>query len=233
MAYVEQVANAEVHAVFGPYALQQKLAGVTAFQHTEEQTVKRLGMNNFGGTGPVAITDDYQGESGQVTIEGIDGDKALIALMNGNPPATHVVDNPKNRYPLYLVSNAYDEDGTTPLRGDFVSYAKFENTARPVGPDARSYNFQAKWAKVFHGKKIAIQVFDGNATPVTALTLTTSAYQDPDDQMIALAVLRQTQNTRTVKPLAKTTDYTETTSVITLLTGLAATEKAIVIYAVA
>jgi hypothetical protein len=234
MAYVEKLKNAELHAVFGPYALAQKFAGITKFGHTSERQVNRRGAQNFGGLGPVAIDDMYLGESGSIEYEGLNADNILQALLNGADPATWVVDNAKNNFPLYLVCNVFDEDGTTPLLSRFVSYAVFENKARQVGPDARSLNFQAMWAKEFKGKKIAIDVFTGNATPVTALTLAAAAYQDASDSnKIALAVLRQTQNTKTVKPLALTTDYTETTSAITLLTGLGATEKGLVISVVA
>lgn len=231
MGYIEQVSKAELHAIFGPYAYSEKIAGVTAFSHTQEQTVTRHGANNFGGTGPVAVTHNYQGESGSITIEGTQGDSILAALVSGVDPATFVVDNPKNRFPLYFVSNSYDEDGATPIAGHIVIYAKIENTPRPVGPDARSYNFQAKSSKVFHGKKIAIDAFPGNATPVTSLVLTDAAFEDPDDSTYAQLVLRQTTGTKTVTVLTKGTDYTETASTITLTTGLTATEKAIVVYA--
>lgn len=227
---IEQLANAELHIVFGPQALSQKVPGVTAFQHTAEQTVTRRGQNNMGNSGPVAITDQYQGETGSVTIEGADGDKILSALLNGVDPTTFVMDSPKTRYPLYLVSNAYDEDGVTPLAGHFVDYAKFENNPRPVGPDARSHNFQAILGKVFYGKKIIVQVFPGNAVPVTALALSDTAMADPEDGSFAMLVLKQTAGNKTVTRLKKTTDYTETSGVVTLLVGIGATEKALVVF---
>jgi hypothetical protein len=233
MGYIEEVARADFHAAFGPYAYQEKIPGVTAFSTNSETTVTRRGAQNFGNTGPVAVTSTYMGEAGSVTIEGIEGYNALKALWNGDPVATHVVDDPKRNFPLYLVANSYDEDGTTPLTGRFVSFTKVENKGHAVSPDAKSYNFQGRWAKEFKGKKIVIQVFAGNAIPVTVLTLANAAYQDPNDSMIALAVLRQTSGTKTVTPLAKTTDYTETTSAITLLSGATATEKVLVVYAVA
>lgn len=230
MPYIEDVANAELHLIFGPYAVQQKVPGVTGFQHTPEQTVTRRGANNFGNTGPVAITDNYQGETGSITVEGTEAERIIAALLGGVDPATLAfTDDPKVRFPLFIVSNAYDDDNTTPVKGSFVHYAKFENTPRPVGPDARSYNFQAMRSKDVFGKAIAIQVFDGNAVPVTALTLASQAMAD-NDNSFALLVLRQTQGTKTVTVLKKTTDYTETNSVITLLSGLTATEKALVVY---
>lgn len=227
---IEQAANAELHAVMGPYVQSSSIPGVTAFQHTSEQTVTRRGQNNFGNSGPIAITDQYMGESGSLTIEGEDGEAILAALLNGVAPASFVMDDPKVRYPLYLVSNAYDEDGTTPIAGHFVKYAKFENNPRPVGPDARTHNFQALLATVFHGKKVIIDTFDGNAVPVTALTLSQTAYQNPNNSTYALVVLRQTTGTKTVSVLALTTGYTETSTAITLVSGLTATEKATVIY---
>lgn len=229
MAYIEETANAELHLIFGPYALQQKVPGVTGFQHVSEQTVTRRGQNNFGNTGPVAITDSYQGETGSITLEGAEAEKILAALLSGADPATFVTDNPKTRFPLYVVSNTYDDDGVTPIKGSLVHYAKFENTPRPVGPDARSYNFQAMRAKDFFGKVVKVQVFAGNATPVTVLTLGDTALAD-DAGDYAQLVLRQTENTKTVTILKKTTDYTEASGAVTLLSGLTATEKALVIY---
>ncbi|MFO7172055.1 MAG: hypothetical protein DIU70_003670 [Bacillota bacterium] len=232
MAYIEEVKNAEVTLIFGPFAVAEKVPGVTAFQHTPEHQVQRRGASNFGGRGPVAITSDYQGESGSITIEGIEGDRMLAAILSGEDPAQFVVEDPRRRFPIYIISNSYDDDGVTPLVGHYVHYCKFENQPRPVGPDARSYNFQGLWSKVFHGKKVVYEVFDGAATPVTALNLSQTAFQDPEDQTVALAVLRQTQNTKSVKVLKKGTDYTETESTITLTQGLAENERALVIYVV-
>lgn len=226
---IEQPKVAELHLIFGPYAHASKVPGVTAFPYTDEAEVTRRGANNFGNAGPLEITEQYQGVAGSFTIEGSEGEDIVQAIVSGVDPATFTVDNPKKRFPFYIISNAYEEDGVTPLRGHFINFAKLAGTPAQVGPDARTYNFQAKSSKRSKGKKIVYEVFNGNATPVTALTLGNQALQD-DDGNYALLVLRQTQNTKTVKILKKTTDYTETSSAITLKSGLTASERGVVIY---
>ncbi|MHB1418481.1 MAG: hypothetical protein ACYCX4_02675 [Bacillota bacterium] len=230
---IEQAKVSELALIFGPYAYQEDVSGVTAFQYTDESETTRRGANNFGNTGPLNITDSYQGVNGSFTLEGADGEDQLQAIISGTPLASFVLDNPKRRYPFYIVSNAYEEDGSTPVRGHFIDYAKLAGTPAQVGPDARTYNFQAKASKRARAKKVVIKVFDGNAVPVTALSLAEEAYADGDGNM-ALLVLRQTTGTKTVTRLVKTTDYTEATvanvTTVTLVSGLAATEKALVVY---
>lgn len=226
---IEQPKVAELHLIFGPYAYYDKVPGVTGFTYTDEAEVTRRGAGNFGNNGPLEITESYQGVAGSFTIEGSEGEDIVQAIISGVDPSTFTVDNPKKRFPFYIIGNAYEEDGTTPLRGHFINFAKIAGTPAQIGPDARTYNFQGKTSKRSKGRKMAYQVFNGNATPVTVLTLTNAALQD-DDSNYALLVLRQTQGTKTVKILKKTTDYTETSSAITLISGLTATEKAIVVY---
>jgi hypothetical protein len=226
---IEQAKVSELHLIFGPYASCLNIPGVTALNYTDEMEVTRRGANNFGNIGPIAITDGYQGINGSFTIEGAEGEDQLQAIVNGTPLADFKVDNPQKRYPFYIVSNAYEEDGITPIRGHFVNYAKLSGMPSQVGPDARTYNFQAKKSKRSRGKKIMAEVFNGAVSPVTVLTLGGTALQD-DENNYALLVLRQTENTKTVTVLKKTTHYTETASAITLLSGLVATEKALVIY---
>lgn len=226
---IEQAKVAELHLIFGPYAAYSDVPGVTDFKYNDEANVTRRGQDNFGNQGPLAITDSYQGVSGSFSLEGSAAEDILQAIISGTPPASFAVDNPKKRYPFYIISNAYEEDDVTPLRGHFINYAKLSGTPAMVGPDARTYNFQAKSSKRAKGKKILYQVFDGNATPVTVLTLSSSALAD-DDGNYALLVLRQTESTKTVSILQKTTHYTEAAGAITLLSGLTATEKALVIF---
>jgi len=63
------------------------------------------------------------------------------------------------------------------------------------------------------------------------LTLSSTALQDPVTSNYALLVLRQASNaTKVVTVLKKTTDYTETGTVVTLVSGLVTGEKALVVF---
>lgn len=121
---IEQSKVAEFSLIFGPFAMKEKVPGVTAFTYTDEAEVTRRGANNFGNQGPLEITDMYQGVSGSFTIEGSEGEDIVQAIISGTDPTTFVVDDPKVRFPFYIVSNAYEEDGITPIRGHFINYAK-------------------------------------------------------------------------------------------------------------
>ena len=227
---VEQVKFAELHLVFGPYAYRENVPGVTDFEYDDESETQRVGANSFGARGPIAITDFYQGVQGRFNVVGSDGEAIVLAIANGEDPAQFSVDNPLRRYYFFIAATAYDEDGITPTWCHVIWEAKLNGPPLRIGPDARQYQFQAKRSKRIKGRRVRIQVYSGAATPVTSLPFAATPQQD-DEGNFALVLLRQTQGSKVVRLLRKGVDYTETSTAITLTQGLAANERALVIYA--
>ncbi|MCQ4363141.1 hypothetical protein KQR54_18755 [Mycobacterium gordonae] len=229
MAY-EQARQSELILVAGPVAWG-KIPVVTEFGYTHESDVTRRGQGSFGAHGPRGITEVYNGIAGTFSHDGPEGESAVDAITTMQDPADFVTGDVSNRYPFYIIANAYEEDGETPIRGHFVEYAKLNAAPRAVaGTSAMQRAFQAKYARDFAGKKVTVKAFAGASTPVTSLALSPNAFAYEAGKF-ALLVLRQTLTSKSVKVLQLTTDFTETNSAITLLTGLAATESAIVVYA--
>lgn len=236
---VRQNKNSKLFIVGGPYAYGE-IPGVQAFGYDPQRKLERRGMNTFSGDGPVAITDQFEGVTGSFDVEGIDGETAVMAYASMQAIEDFVSYHPNANYPIYLVAKNFADDGSTPLSCDFIDTAKIGSLKRGVITGNAQFPFEAlKYREVF-GKEIIIQEFAGNATPVTALTLSSTAKALEDkggNDYYALAVLIQSQNTTTVRRLAKATVaavgfYSETASAITLATedGLTATQKALVIW---
>ncbi len=228
----EQARTSELILVTGPYAWGT-IPGVTEFGYTHESDVTRRGQGSFGSHGPRGITEIYNGIAGNFSLEGSEGEDAVTAISTCQDPAGFVFGDVSNRYPMYLVSNAFEEDGVSPIRGHFVEYAKLNGMPKAVaGTSAVQYAFQAKFARDYAGKKVVVEVFSGDETPVTALSFGTTPYAHEVGKY-ALLILQQTENEKSVKVLSLTTDFTETDTAITLVSGLAETEKALVIYVAA
>ncbi len=236
---VRQNKNSKLFIIGGPYA-HGEIPGVQAFGYDPQRKLERRGMNTFSGDGPVAITDNFEGVTGSFDVDGVEGETAVMAYASMQAVTGFVSYHPNHNYPLYLVAKNFADDGVTPLSCDFIDTAKIGTLKRGVITGAAQFPFEAlKYREVF-GKEIIIQNFAGNATPVTALTLsaTAKALEDKDgNDFYALAVLIQTEGTTTVRRLEKATVaaagfYSETSSAVTLATGdgLTATQKALVVW---
>lgn len=226
----EQARTSELFLIGGPNAWGS-IPGVTEFGYTHESDVTRRGQGSFGANGPRGITEQYNGISGNFSEEGPEGEDAVNAIVTMQDPASFVTGDMSNRYPFYIVANAFEEDGVTPIRSHFVEYAKLSGAPKAVaGSNAMQFAFQAKFARDFSKKKLMAKVFAGNETPVTSLSLGSDTAYEFDGTHYALLVLRQSASSKTVKVLKLTTDFTETDSAITLVSGLTATEKALVVW---
>lgn len=226
----EQPRQSKLILIAGPNAWGA-IPGVTEFGYTHESDVTRRGQGSFGANGPRGITEVYNGISGNFSEEGPEGEDAVNAIATMQDPASFVTGDMSNRYPFYIVGLAYEEDGVTPIRSHYVEYAKLGGAPKAVaGQNAMQFSFQAMSARDFAKKEIKIQTFPGNATPVTSLSLGSDTAYAYDGTNYALLVMRQSTNSKTVKVLKLGTDYTETDEAITLTTGLAATEKALVVW---
>lgn len=236
---VRQNKNSKLFVIGGPYAYGE-IPGVQAFGYDPQRKLERRGNNSFSGDGPIAVTDNFEGVTGSLDVEGVDGEKAVMAYASMQALPDFVSYHPNNNFPVYLVAKNFADDGTTPLSCDFVDTAKIGSLKRGVITGAAQFPFEAlKYREVFD-KEIIIQEFAGNATPVTALNLSSTAQALKDKagaDYYALAVLKQAQNSTTVKRLLKAATaaagyYSETSSAITLAAadGLAATEKGLVIW---
>lgn len=227
----EQNPNSHLTLIGAPYAWGE-LPGVQAFGYNQLRTVTRRGTKTFGTAGPSGITKNYEGVSGTFDVEGTDGENAVLAYASRTALASFVSYDPvAGLMPAYLVANIFDDDGETPLRSHLVYNAELGQLARGLPDNARQFSFEALKAREFAGKQIIVQEFNGNATPVTALTLSSTALQDPVTGNYALLVLRQASSaTKVVTVLKKTTDYTETGTAVTLVSGLTTNEKALVFF---
>lgn len=160
--------------------------------------------------------------------------KALKAYLQGVAPASFVAWNPAAQKDAYFWGNEKDRNSGKIYKSFFVCGAVFDGDGNQVngsGSD-RALSGQALLAMEFEA---ALQVdrIPGNATPVTTLTPTKTTmlpWPSQDGDKYALAVLRQDAN-GTLTLLDKALgDYTETDSGVTLTTGLAAGEAALLFY---
>ncbi|MBC9783548.1 hypothetical protein H1S01_03350 [Heliobacterium chlorum] len=237
---LRQNKNSHLFMIGGPYAWGE-IPDTQAFGFDPQRKVERRGNNTFGGRGPVAITDNYEGVTGSFEVEGTRGEKTALAYANRKQPSAFINDPPHTNMPIYLVSKDFDDDGVTPLGGSVIDTAKIGNKQRGVRTGNVQFPFEAlTYAEVFD-KEIIIQEFDGEATAVTTLDLSDDAAPLDDGNggtFYAILVLIQAQNSKQVKRLTKGTAaaagvYTETASAITLHSsdGLGPNTKAIVVYA--
>lgn len=229
----EQARQSELILIAGANAWGT-IPGATEFGYTHESDVTRRGAGSFGANGPRGMTEVYNGVSGNFSVEGSEGEDAINAIATMQSPTGFVTGDMSNRYPFFIVANAYQEDGVTPIRSHFVKTAKLSGAPKDVaGTAAKQFAFQALFGQDFAGKKVMVKEFPGAATPVTSLSLATDnafAFDPVDATKFALLILRQSTSSKSVKVLAKTTDYTETATAITLISGLTTTEKAIVVW---
>ncbi|HBX22672.1 MAG TPA: hypothetical protein DEF34_03390 [Desulfotomaculum sp.] len=236
---VRQNKNSELHVIGGPFAYGE-IPGVQAFGYDPQRTLQRRGNNTFSGDGPVAITDNFEGVTGSFDVEGVDGEKAVMAYAARQALASFVSGHPTSNMPVFIVAKNFDDDKVTPLGCDFIDTAKIGTLRRGVITGAAQFPFEALNYREVFDKEILIEEVAGAATPVTALTLgeTAAALKDKDgNDYYALAVLIQTQDSAVVKRLLKAETavagyFSETSTAITLHAddGLAATDKALVVY---
>ncbi|MTI83436.1 MAG: hypothetical protein FH756_05895 [Firmicutes bacterium] len=235
---VRQNKNSKLFVIGGPNAYGE-IPGVQAFGYDPQRTLQRRGTNTFSGDGPVAITDNFEGVTGSFDIEGVEGEKAVMAYAARQDLTTFVSYHPSNNMPVYIVAKNFDDDGVTPLSCDFIDTAKIGTLRRGVITNAAQFPFEALKYKEVFDNEIVIEEFDGAATPVTDLTLsgTATALKDKDgNTYYALLVLKQTSG-GTVERLeladvAADGYYSETETAITLSTddGLNTDDKALVVY---
>jgi len=236
---VRQNKNSKLFIIGSPNAYGE-IPGVQAFGYDPQRTLQRRGINTFSGDGPVAITDNFEGVTGSFDVEGVDGEKAVMAYAARQALTSFVSYHPSNNMPVYIVAKNFDDDGVTPLSCDFIDTAKIGTLRRGVITSAAQFPFEALNYKEVFGKEIVIEEFEGAATPVTSLTLgnTAAALKDKDgNDYYALLVLRQVSGSTAVERLKKADTasdgyYSETSTAITLSTedGLATGDKALVVY---
>lgn len=238
---VRQNKNSKLFIIGAPMAYGE-IPGVQAFGYDPQRRLERRGINTFSGDGPVAITDSFEGVTGSFDVEGVDGEKAVMAYASRQDLTSFVSYVPTKNMPVYIVTKNFDDDGVTPLGCDFVDTAKIGTLRRGVITNNAQFPFEALGYKEVFGKEILIEEFDGDATtPVTTLTLgnTAAALKDKDgNDYYALLVLRQTSGSIAVERLTKAATasdgkYSETSTAITLATedALAGGDKALVVYA--
>lgn len=224
----EQNRNAALTLIGAPFQYGV-VEGVTAFAYDHATGVQRRGAGAFGKNRPIGITDRYEGVTGSMDVEGTDGVKAIEAYISRTLLASFVGHPVNKLYPFWAVANVYDDDGTTPLRSYMVYMAKLAGKPVNIGGENLRYAWEALIALDFHGKALQVDVTNGAATPVTAHSFGAAAALAPNinnDSRYAQLVLRQaSDSTKTVTELALTSGYTETSSGLTLVSGLATNER--------
>ena len=223
--------------------LANAIPGVTDFGYDHELGVERKGKGQFGANRPVGIIDEYGGIKGNFDVEGIDGERAVLATMSRIARASFINANYNKLFECFLLANVTADDGAA-MTAHYCETCRIDGVPKKVGPDAKRFSFQGIIARDFAGKKIRYHVVSGNATPVTALNYPTSetaaSWNDELAQArYAVLVLRYNDTDKTVKKLELATAaaagyYSETGSAVTLAAadGLAASDKALVVYLV-
>jgi len=223
--------------------LANAIPGVSDFGYDHELGVERKGKGQFGANRPVGIVDEYGGIKGNFDVEGKDGENAVLAVMGRIARASYVNANYNKLFESFIIANVTADDGAA-MTAHFCETCRIDGVPKKVGADAKRFSFQGIIAHDFAGKKIRYHVVDGNATPVTALNYPTgeTAAAWVDDLGVTrytLLVLKYKALDSTVKKLelasvAAAGYYSETGSAITIAAadGLAASDKAVVVYLV-
>lgn len=189
----------------------------------------------LGQVGVAAITSSM--DAATVTLPLVADNKAaktLKAFLQGEAPATFVSWDDGAQKAAYIWLNEKDPASGKKVKSIFVCGAMFDGAGRQIDKTspAPQLSGQALWAREFEA---AIQVdrTAGNATPVTSLTISKTTmlpWKASGNTKYALAVLRQAANGTLTLLDPALGDYTETATTITLATGLAANEAALVAY---
>lgn len=190
--------------------------------------------SGMGQDGPMDITSEHKGASVTLEIKNQTSIETMYAYLQRQTTAQFVGLDPRLKFPAYFWSNEKAPDTLKRVRSMFVWGAMIGDQTKEVNgqPQARQFQFEALLGREF---KNAIQVdtFNGSGTPVTALAPTKTtmiAWTDIGVTKYALVILRKDANGY-IWPLDKNAgDYTETASTVTLTTGLATGEMAIMAY---
>ncbi|MFZ3171968.1 MAG: hypothetical protein WA118_08315 [Carboxydocellales bacterium] len=220
-----------------------EIPGITAFGYDHELGVERKGKGQFGKNKPIGLIDEYGGIKGNFDAEGVDGENAVLAVVNKIARASFVNGHYNKLKEFFLLANIYDDDGVI-LKSHFCDTCKIDSAPKSIGADAKRFSFQGITGNDFMGKKLRFHVVDGNATPVTACTFPTTevpyAWVDEDGATrYALLVLKYKDTDKSHKrfelaAVAAAGYYSETVSAVTLHAdnGLAANDKLVVVYLV-
>lgn len=238
MPNIIQTPNAQLHLIYGPYAMGM-VPDSKQFGYVNNRNLETHGTGTYWSKGLAAITDEYQGATGQFSVSSVDGRRVTDAVTHGIPPAAYMTHDPVLAKTFYIVGIAFDEDRATPLESYLVLGAKTQGDPKNMFSGDLQYSFTAKLALSFAKHELVIETFEGASSPVTALTFTKgeAANSHPDaaydnaKERYALLVLTQKADSPGVKVLEPGTDYTETKGAVTLTTGIGEDEKALVVYA--
>lgn len=249
MPKLRQNKNSKLFLIGGPFCYGE-IPGVQAFGYDPQRTLQRRGTNTFSGDGPVGITDNFEGVTGQFEVDGVDAEKAVMAYASRQLLSSFASYHPSNNMPVFIVAKCFDDDGVTPIGCDFIDNAKIGTLTRGVQTGNARFPFEALNYKEIFDNEIVIEEFDGSASPVVSLA-TASDTNSPAVALenkagvtyYALAVLIQTNSgtkivSRLLKAAAAAPGYFSEAVASGKLTitlhaddGLTTGEKALVVYA--
>jgi hypothetical protein len=206
-------------------AVQGEVDEVQTFSFDPKGTIKKY-PGGFGYEGTKYVTSTYEDVEGEFSVQNTIAQKRVLAYLQGLAESAYVGFHLKNAKTFYVVAHARDDAGAL-INASFIEGARITTKPTKYDDGAQQINFTAPNGMDL-AKEIAIKTFDGNATPVTSLALEETPTADPLGREVML-VLKDTATTKGIV-LAKTTDYTISTGTITLVAGLTADEKALVVY---
>jgi hypothetical protein len=205
--------------------LYGEIDDVQKFGYDPKGEIKEYpGGLGYEGTKYVAAI--YKNCEGSFSVQNTAAQKKILALLQHVALNNYVGFHLKNARTCYIVAHARDDIGQL-ITSSFIEAFRISQKPTDYGDGEQQINFTAP-SGMDLAKEIAIETFNGAATPVTALTLGETAVADPLGRTVML-VLKDTATVKGAK-LELTTDYTATTSAVTLVQGLAEGEKALVVY---
>jgi hypothetical protein len=255
----EQARNGEFHIISSPAIVSgtfdtgantllamfaNQIPGITDFGYDHENDVQRRGKGQWGKNKPTGITDEYGGIKGNFDVEAHEGEKAVLAAIHKKTVAAYVSGRYNRLQEFFILANIETDDGA-PMKCHFCWNCKVDGVPKKVSGDAKRFSFQGIIATDFEEKRGKYMTKDGNATPVTSIAIPTGdtaiTWTDDQDQArFTLLVLVYRTATASVKEYVEVAatpaagQYTATGSTITLNAsdGLAANDKALVVYLV-
>ncbi len=217
--------------------------GANVFSWDPQIEVTVRGAGQFGSNKPVGMTTIYKGVKGNFDVEGTDGEKRVLAILNRTAYTSFLNSLDNKLFEFFAICNITEDDGAA-LRAHFLDTCRIDGTPKGVGGDAKRFSFQGIIGYEFVGKKLKINITNGDAVPVTNCPLPTgdTAVQWTDEEATAryaLLVAKYKNSDMTVTRLKKAAAaaagyYAETSGAITLHAddGLGTSDKLITVYMV-
>ncbi len=165
--------------IYASNEVSNAIPGVTAFGYDHDIENERRGKGQFGASKPVGITDTYAGIKGSFDVEGVNGERAVLAAIARVDRSVFVNVNANALKTFWIVANEYKRDGL-PVQGYFVGPCKLDTTPKGIGKQIR-FSFQAVEGQDFIGKEVCVTKAAGGQQGDVCLT---GAYNPVTDDVV-------------------------------------------------